>query len=132
MEKKIKVFEFRSNQGNVIFSIHMFDKEIVPGKPQPPPKPNNPPPKKKESKENKKQDHKPGNNNHLMSQAQRRYIFRLLAEQGTEKEDAHNYLIQYFQVESLKDVTKYEASRMIEYLLKETEGGDKNDRSSIQ
>jgi hypothetical protein len=54
-----------------------------------------------------------------MSDAQRRYIFRLLAEAGVEGDAAHDWLKQRCEAETLKEVTKAHASSVIEQLLAE-------------
>ncbi|MDA8162598.1 MAG: hypothetical protein M0022_06800 [Desulfobacteraceae bacterium] len=64
-----------------------------------------------------------GNKDELMTHPQKRYLWRILAQQGVEGNKVQEHLIKLFQVETLKEVTKIEASRMIERLLKET-GGD--------
>jgi hypothetical protein len=51
-----------------------------------------------------------------MTDAQRRYIFRLLADEGIEGDEAHEHLKQLLGVASLKDVTKKQASEAIEEL----------------
>jgi hypothetical protein len=68
----------------------------------------------------------PGDNHDRMTDAQKRYLFRLLADQGIEGEDAYKQLKKTFGVEYLKDVTKQEASRAIDQLLK-GEGEVKDD-----
>ena len=52
-----------------------------------------------------------------MSESQRRYLFRLLAEQGIKNEAAHSYLKEAFRINSLKKVGKAQASALIEELL---------------
>ena len=64
-----------------------------------------------------------GKNDELMTYPQKRFLWRILAQQGVEGNKVQEHLIKLFQVETLKEVTKIEASRMIERLLKET-GGD--------
>jgi hypothetical protein len=54
-----------------------------------------------------------------MTEAQKRFLFRLLADQGMEGEEAHIRLKAFFQVASLKEVTKQEASQGIERILDE-------------
>jgi hypothetical protein len=54
----------------------------------------------------------------LMSEAQRRYLFRLLAARKIQGEAAHEYLKEKLQVVTLKNVTKAQASLLIEELLK--------------
>lgn len=52
-----------------------------------------------------------------MSASQRKYLFKLLSERGKTEDDAHTWLIQAFDIESLKEVTKKMASDMIDHLL---------------
>jgi len=59
-----------------------------------------------------------------MTEAQRRFVFRLLAQQGIEKEDALNLLLEEFGVESLSQVERSEASRKIDELLGQIEKGE--------
>jgi hypothetical protein len=53
----------------------------------------------------------------LMSEAQRRYLFRIVAGQGLQGETAEQYLHELFEVDSLTKVTKAEATAMIDRLL---------------
>ena len=53
----------------------------------------------------------------LMSEAQRRYLFRILAENGITGDEAHDFLVQTLGVESLKEATKSDASGLINQLL---------------
>lgn len=52
-----------------------------------------------------------------MSEAQRRYLFRLMAGQGFHKEAAEEELKDRFQVDSLGSVTKPQATKLIDELL---------------
>ena len=61
-------------------------------------------------------------NAELMTEAQRRYLFRILAEQGIEGDAAFEKLKSIFDVNALKQVSKRDASRVIEQLL-EDQGG---------
>jgi hypothetical protein len=56
---------------------------------------------------------------YLMSDAQRRYLFRLLAGRGIEGDEAHNHLVELCGTQSLNDVTKAQASVVIDRLIKE-------------
>jgi hypothetical protein len=56
-----------------------------------------------------------------MSEAQRRYLFRILAGQGLGTETAHRFLMEYFEVASLSEVTKQQATVAIDDLLKNEE-----------
>lgn len=58
----------------------------------------------------------------LMTFPQKRLLFRLLADKGMEGDKAHEHLLKAFQVSSLKEASKNEASRLIERLLKEAKG----------
>mgnify|MGYP006305916463 CR=1 FL=1 len=52
-----------------------------------------------------------------MSNAQKRYLFRLLAEKGIEGDAAYERLKETFGVDSLAEVSKKDASQAIEGLL---------------
>jgi hypothetical protein len=52
-----------------------------------------------------------------MSEAQRRYLFRLMAGQGYQKEAAEERLKDLFEVGSLSEVTKVAATKAIDQLL---------------
>jgi len=62
-------------------------------------------------------------NGAVMTEAQRRYLFRILAGQGLENDAAHDYLKEYFEVESLATVTKAAATEAIDHMLKEAPHG---------
>lgn len=64
----------------------------------------------------------------MMTDAQKRLLFRLMDDKGLEGEKAHQELKRLFQVNSLKEVTKIEASRGIERLIEETKGGKNDDQ----
>ena len=65
---------------------------------------------------NKGSDNRRGDDEAPMTDAQRRYIFRLLADQGIEGDEAHEHLKKLLGVASLKDVTKKQASEAIDEL----------------
>jgi hypothetical protein len=60
-----------------------------------------------------------GNGAALMTEAQRRYLFRILAGQGLQGDVAHDRLKELFDVPSLSVVTKSEATSVIDRLLNE-------------
>lgn len=62
-------------------------------------------------------------NEEKMTTPQRRYLFRLLAVQGTEGKAAEEHLKEYFRVKSLADVPKLAASGYIDMLVKGQKGG---------
>ena len=116
MANKTKVIEVRTAEGQLIFSFHLIEKE---GNPQ----------SQSETSTGKRAESKsetqPGNgsqNGEPMSEAQRRYLFRILADQGIEGNSAFSRLQSLFNVTTLKDVTKREASKMISSLLEEQGG----------
>jgi hypothetical protein len=62
-----------------------------------------------------------------MTYPQKRLLFRLMAQEGFEGDAAQEELLRLFEADTLMDVSKSEASRMIERLLKEAkEGGGKD------
>lgn len=80
-----------------------------------------------QAKGGKAKDEKSGNGS-SMTHPQKRLLFRLLADQGIEGDKAHEHLKKLFQVTSLGDVSKMEASKMIEHLLKKAKGDAADDR----
>ena len=112
MEKKIKLIEIRTADGKPIISFQISEKEVEQEKEIP---------LKKEAgaKEEKSQKANHDDNEPLMTDAQKRYLFRLLAGQGLEGEAAHTELMKKIGVNSLKKVSKLEASQQIERLLQE-------------
>jgi hypothetical protein len=64
-----------------------------------------------------------GNGLDKMTEAQQRKLFRMLAEKGIHGDKAQDDLKKRFRVNDLGDVSKQEASRMIEKLIGETKGG---------
>ena len=61
-----------------------------------------------------------------MTEPQKRYLFRLLAQQCVEGKKAEAHLKDYFRVQNLRDVSKAGASQLIEQMIadqKEAAGG---------
>jgi hypothetical protein len=58
-----------------------------------------------------------GNGSEPMSEAQRRYLFRLMAGQGYQREVAEERLKDIFEVSTLAEITKVAATKMIDELL---------------
>jgi len=123
MKNKVKCIELRTSDGKVILSLYLYDKEI-PSEDNLEASVN----KKTDVKKEKSQKGDPKEDDSLMTDAQKRYLFRILAGNGLEADEAHEKLKELFQVDSLKDVTKVEASNVIEKLLEESKGG-KDDRT---
>lgn len=74
----------------------------------------------------KKADHagngnRGGNGSALMTDAQRRFLFKLLAEQGVDEEQALDVLKDSFGVKNLKEATKSQASELINHLMQNKE-----------
>jgi hypothetical protein len=122
-EKDCRILEFRTGSGELLFSLHLIEKEG--NYPEPPKEEKKPLTEKggNEKKRDGKKESAPGNNDAIMTDAQKRYLFRILAEQGFEGEKAHEELKKSFGVDSLKKVTKMEASREIERRLEKSKGG---------
>lgn len=66
------------------------------------------------------------NNGSSMTYPQKRLLFRLMAQEGFEGVLAEKELLRLFEADTLKDVSKTDASRMIERLLKEAKEGGGN------
>jgi len=64
-----------------------------------------------------------GNGFVAMTDAQRRYMFRILAGRGMPAAQAHEYLKDFLGVPSLEEVTKQQATHAIDELLKEVPDG---------
>jgi hypothetical protein len=62
------------------------------------------------------------NGNEPMSEAQRRYLFRIMSGQGFQKEAAENRLKDLFEVSDLAEITKVAATKMIDELLNAAPG----------
>ena len=116
MKNKVKCVELRTIDGKVILVLYLYEKEITVE--------DNPktitdrPETKKETPEIPASEEKDS----MMTPAQKRYLFRILAEQGIEGDEAYQYLKDFFQVDSLKEVNKLEASKAIEQLIAEGKG----------
>lgn len=65
---------------------------------------------------------RPSNGSDPMTEAQRRYLFRILAGQGYQREAAEERLKDLFEVSVLTQVTKVAATKMIDELLNAAPG----------
>ncbi|MFH1701210.1 MAG: hypothetical protein ABIE07_11555 [Candidatus Zixiibacteriota bacterium] len=63
-------------------------------------------------------------NGQLMTDAQRRYLFRLLAERKIEGDDAKVHLLQRTNVVSLEKITKTQASTLIDEMVGSTKSAE--------
>ncbi len=68
-------------------------------------------------------------NGESMTEPQKKYLFRIYASQGIEGDEAHEKLKELFGVDALSEVSKLDASKMIENLLAEAKGGNGNGSS---
>jgi len=118
MKKKVKCIELRTVEGRAILVLYLYEKEIVLEDSQETKAQKNLREPEKEKAKASSKSKEP-----LMTDAQKRYLFRIMADNGIEGDKAHQQLKELFQVNSLKEVTKLEASRMIERLLEEAKGG---------
>jgi len=116
MGRTVKTLELRTAEGKLIVSLYLVEKEVESESKAKSPANRNPETRTEKSQGNSSQ------NGELMSEAQRRYLFRILAEQGIEGDAAFERLQSLFDVTALKDVTKRDASKMIERLLVEQGG----------
>lgn len=62
-----------------------------------------------------------------MTDPQRRYLFRLLAQQGVEGKAAEEHLKEHFTVASLADIPRSEASQYIQQLVAQTKEAGNNE-----
>lgn len=115
MGRTVKSLELRTAEGKLIVSLYLVEKEVDSEG-------------KQNTQGNKRSEPKTGNQGNgsqsteAMTEAQRRYLFRILAEQGIEGDAAFEKLKSLFDVNVLKEVSKRDASKMIERLL-EDQGG---------
>jgi hypothetical protein len=118
MKNKAKRIELRTPDGKVILVLNLFEEmDLEDGSKAP---------SGQKPEEGKAKPQSPGSQNESppMTDAQKRYLFRILADKkGIEADKAHQRLLELFQVDSLKEITKLEASKMIERLLEEAKGG---------
>lgn len=63
-----------------------------------------------------------GNGTEPMTEAQRRYLFRIMAGQGYQREAAEARLLSIFEVSALAEITKVTATQMIDQLLNAAPG----------
>jgi hypothetical protein len=65
-----------------------------------------------------------GNGAEPMTEAQRRYLFRIMSGQGYQREAAENRLKEIFEVSALSEITKAAATHMIDELLQTSAPGN--------
>jgi hypothetical protein len=117
-----KRIEVRSSDGNLMFSLRICDETRGSGN-----EANASPRRTQASNPRNRNGSGNGNGNgnghqdaDAMSDAQKRYLFRILADQGLEGDQALSHIKERFGVEDLNNVTKREASGLIEEILGNT------------
>lgn len=108
-----KCFEVYTPDGSLVCRLYFTEREM-PGETRRP---------SAEEPISAKGDTKGPADGESMTSPQKRLLFRLMATRGKEGETAHEELKKKFRVKSLQEVSKREASRMIEQLM-ETQGGN--------
>ena len=71
------------------------------------------------------------NNGDTITDPQKKYLFRLMAEKGLAEEAALEEIKSIFNVEKLNDISKIDASKAIEQLLEEQSAGGGSNGSSV-
>ena len=117
MVQKEKYFEVLGTNGEVILRVRIREEEsfIEEGGANAA--------KAQKEKESGKVAHSNGD---PMTEAQKKYLFRIFAEQGMEASEIYAELKKLFGVDNLKEVSKVDASREIDRLLKQPKGGNGN------
>ena len=115
MSRNAKLIEVRSADDRLMFSLRVYDEEAGGGRA------NNSATQNSHAEPQKNHNANGQKDSTVISDAQKRYLFRILAEQGFEGDNAYRRLKERFGVQTLADVSKREASTMIEQLLDEAE-----------
>jgi hypothetical protein len=108
-----KILEIRSARGELLAIVQVKEIKAEEAKPQG---------TKKENEKTEEPNNKDSES--LMTDPQKRYLFRLLAEQGIENDAAYEHLKKRFKVKTLKEVSRAAASQEIERILAEQKGGE--------
>ena len=117
MEPRTRLIEVKTAEGKLILSFVITEKPVMnENRSAPPENPRN------DNKREPQRANNSGNGEAAMTDAQKRYLFRILADQGIDGDGAYEQLKKLFGTASLKEVSKFEASKMIERLLGETKG----------
>ena len=103
-----KHLEIRSPKGELLATLHITEVEEKNSSLQP-------------SSNGSERKEQPSNayGGNKMSDPQKRYLFRILAQRGMDKEESHSFLKQRLNVASLIDASKNDARKLIETLLEE-------------
>ena len=118
MKDKARRLELKTADGKVILVLYLYEEIALEDQPTTKESP------KADAGRVKSQNSGPSSENPPMTDAQKRYLFRIMAERGFENDKGFAKLKELFQVDSLREVTKLEASKMIERLLEEGKDGN--------
>ncbi len=110
-----KLAELRNQEGEVLYSLYLNLNHLVEPIGQINGKINRGDQSKQENPEGRSQNY----HDQPMTDPQKRYIFRLLADKGIEGDAAYQHLKDAFGVNSLNLITKLDASRAIDRMLNE-------------
>jgi hypothetical protein len=119
MARNAKTIEVRAADGKLMFSLRIIDEAQGSGA-QGNPGRNGRPANNQRSQSRQSHEGNGDRDGDAITDAQRRYLFRILADQGVEGDDALAQLKERLGVENLNNVTKREASNLIEELLANT------------
>jgi len=114
--KALKTIEIRTGDGALLATLQI--KETVYEAPEEKSQGNPPEERPAGTTKNPDKESEP-----MMTDPQKGYLFRLLAEKGIDNDAAYETLTKCFKVANLKEVTKFAASKEIERLLAEQKGG---------
>ena len=110
-ERYLDILNF---QGDILFSIRVREYKHEPDK----------------GKTLVSTEHKTKSDSHNggepMTEPQRKLLFRIYAQKGLMGEEAHTEIKNLFGVQNLKDISKIDAMKKIDSLLKESKGGNGN------
>ena len=123
MKKTTKLIEVQTPKGEALFQFRIVESVLSEGEVpanQPPaasPAPSKPPIPSGGNGTKPQNGNGKQTTEEMMTEPQKKYLFRIMAERGKTGDEAHDHLKGLFKVKTLKDVTKLEASQMIETLL---------------
>ncbi|HUI29698.1 MAG TPA: hypothetical protein VLX91_05740 [Candidatus Acidoferrales bacterium] len=130
MKKTTKLIEVQTPKGEPLFQLRIVESLLSEGEDTVKSQPSANPSTSKSPVPSGGNGMKPRNGNgkttteEMMTEPQKKYLFRIMAMREKTGEAAHDELKNLFKVKTLKEVTKLEASRMIEDLLKEENDGE--------
>ncbi|HUI28975.1 MAG TPA: hypothetical protein VLX91_02070 [Candidatus Acidoferrales bacterium] len=130
MKKMTKLIEVQTPKGEPLFQLRIVESVLSEGEDPAKSQPAASLPASKPPIPSGGNGTKPQNGNgkmtteEMMTEPQKKYLFRIMAMREKIGDEAHDELKRLFKVKTLKDVTKLDASRMIEELLKKENAGE--------